>query len=57
MADKPRKNISQLFTNKYIKRARKYILKLIENNLKLYKARTRDTNIILISKKRLKALD
>ena len=56
-AGKPRKDASQLSTNKHIKRARKYILKLIRNDLKLYKARARDASVILISKKRLKALD
>ena len=54
--NKVRKNTFQLFTNKYIKRARDYIIKLIKNNLELYKAKARNTNIILILKKYLIAL-
>ena len=48
---KVRKNTSQLSTNKYIKRARDYIIKLIKNNLKLYKAKAGDISIILTLKK------
>ena len=53
MASKARKNIFQLSTNKYIKRARDYIIKLIKNNLELYRTKAKDTNIILILKKYL----
>ena len=53
MASKAKKDTSQLSTNKYIKRARDYIIKLIKNNLKLYKAKARDTNIISTLKKHL----
>ena len=51
MASKARKNTSQLSTNKYIKRARDYIIKLIKNNLEFYRAKARNTSIISTLKK------
>ena len=53
MASKARKDTSQLSTNKYIKRARDCVVKLIENNLKFYRAKARDASTVSTSKKYL----
>ena len=53
MASKVKKDASQLSINKYIKRARDYVIKLIENDLKLYRAKARDISIVSTLKKYL----
>ena len=51
IVSKVRKDAFQLSTNKYIKKARDYVIKLIKNNLELYRAKAKDTSIVLILKK------
>ena len=56
-AGKPRKDPTQLSTNKHTKRARDRVSKLTGNDLLLFKAKSRDASAISTSKRKLLASD